>query len=81
MARTSWANASLFSLLVALAIVMLLPILSVLHHDPDALLIVCKYLDFQVKPAGRSVIPVPSSGLLDLTYCYLDSEQHNIWTP
>ena len=25
--------------------------------------------------------PVPSSGFLDLKSCYLETEQHHIWTP
>jgi len=78
--RISWVNVSLFNSPVAPAIVMHLPLRSVLLLAPDVLPIACRSLDFQVRPAGRSVIPVPSPGLLDLRTCYLDSEQH-IWTP
>jgi hypothetical protein len=49
--------------------------------DPVVPLIVCKSLAFLERPAGRSVNPVPSSGLLDLRTCYLDSRQHDFGTP
>ena len=78
MGRISWASVSPFSSLVGLAIAMLSLLTSALLLVPDVLLTACKSLDFQVRPAGRSVIPVPSSGLLDLNYCYLDSEQLHI---
>ena len=81
MALTSWANASLFNLLVVLATVTHLLLPNVLLPVPDVHLTACRSLAFQERPVGRSVIPLPSSGLSDLTTCYLDTENNIIFGP
>ena len=81
MALTSWANASLFNLLVVLATVTHLLLPNVLLPVPDVRLTACRSLAFQERPVGRSVIPLPSSGLSDLTTCYLDTENNIIFGP
>jgi hypothetical protein len=77
---TLWANVLPYNLLEVLAIVMRLLLLSVPPPVPDVHLIACRSLDFHQRPVGRSVPPIPSSGLMDLTTCYLDTEQQHIWT-
>ena len=60
---------------MVLAVAKPFPPLSAPPLVPDELLTAWKSLDFQVKPAGRSVFPVHSSGLLDLQFCNLATEQ------
>lgn len=69
-------NVSQFNLPVVLVHAIRLLSKSVQPLVLDVPLIACRFLAFQEKPVGRSVPPIPSSGLLDLKTCYLDTKQH-----